>query len=623
MESCVIQLTNAAHKHGNLNIRPCGTDFFPPNVFGSSSEKNELGVPIVLLVKGLSNPVETDIPKDKKTGKPRWFFRKRKWVKDFVRCHKLHANDRIIIKRLSKRMYEIEPWNNSVKKKSILQNEKISSKSELDRTHKKLRDSSKRSDRSRKGQFLTSTTIAHFMAGLFEQNIQDVRMLDAGAGAGVLFASSVEALISRECCPKSIEVVAYENDKRLLPHLENSVKHCETACKKAGIAFLGEARTEDFLEASKILTEDELFSKKKKLFTHAILNPPYKKINGQSITRKLLDSEGIKVSNLYAAFVWLAVKMLVPKGELVIITPRSFCNGPYFRKFRLALLSMMAIQRIHVFKSRKKAFANDGVLQENVILYAIRGVRKPKHVTISSSEGLDFYNMDVRYVPYENVILPNDKDAFIHLILDDNDGNVMSQMQRFGTTLYELGLEVSTGRVVDFRATEYLRQQPENGAMPLVYPCHFHNGFVHWPVKSCKKPNAILSLESTRDLMVMAGYYVLTKRFSAKEEKRRVVAAIYDPQSIQSPFVGFENHLNYFHAGGKGLSSNLAKGLAMYLNSTLFDRYFRLFSGHTQVNATDLKKMRYPTRKQLIKLGGYVKDRMPDQNAVDAIMEKV
>jgi adenine-specific DNA-methyltransferase len=123
--------------------------------------------------------------------------------------------------------------------------------------------------------------------------------------------------------------------------------------------------------------------------------------------------------------------------------------------------------------------------------------------------------------------------------------------------------------------------------------------------------------------MVPSGYYVLTKRFTAKEERRRVLAAIYDPRRFQSPLVGFENHLNYFHTGGKGLSPKIARGLALYLNSTLFDRYFRLFSGHTQVNATDLRKMRYPTHEQLIRLGTHVNNCMPDQQIVDTILDKL
>ena len=123
-------------------------------------------------------------------------------------------------------------------------------------------------------------------------------------------------------------------------------------------------------------------------------------------------------------------------------------------------------------------------------------------------------------------------------------------------------------------------------------------------------------------LLLKSGYYVLTKRFTAKEEARRVVAVIYDPERIKSPLVGFENHLNYFHAGGGVMSLHLAKGLALYLNSSLFDQYFRLFSGHTQVNATDLRKMRYPSAEQLIRLGTYVKHQMPDQESLDAILKK-
>lgn len=140
--------------------------------------------------------------------------------------------------------------------------------------------------------------------------------------------------------------------------------------------------------------------------------------------------------------------------------------------------------------------------------------------------------------------------------------------------------------------------------------------------KCLPRQDTIARSAETQDLLVAAGYYVLTKRFSSKEERRRVVAAIYDPRRIASPFVGFENHLNYFHAGGKGLPEQMAKGLALYLNSSLFDRHFRLFSGHTQVNATDLKKMTYPNREQLMRLGLHVQDRMPEQEMIDTILEE-
>ena len=100
------------------------------------------------------------------------------------------------------------------------------------------------------------------------------------------------------------------------------------------------------------------------------------------------------------------------------------------------------------------------------------------------------------------------------------------------------------------------------------------------------------------------------------------MAAIYDPTRIDAPLVGFENHLNYFHKQGKGLAADLAKGLAVYLNSTIVDQYFRLFSGHTQVNATDLRKMPYPTYEQLLRLGAGVNKTMPNQETIDTIVEK-
>jgi adenine-specific DNA-methyltransferase len=283
---------------------------------------------------------------------------------------------------------------------------------------------------------------------------------------------------------------------------------------------------------------------------------------------------------------------------------------------------MMSLKRIHVFGSRKKAFGDDDILQENIIFHAIRSRKKPEYVTISFSNDTDFDNANVHDVPYEKVVLPYDKDAFIHLLLNEEDCRAIERINRLYTSLSDLEVEISTGRVVDFRAREYLRNQPEKDTVPLVYPCHFENGFVNWPTQTGKKPNSIISSEETRSLMVLSGDYVLTKRFSAKEEKRRVVAAIYDPHKIKSSLVGFENHLNYFHAKGKGLKPCLAKGLALYLNSSLFDKYFRLFSGHTQVNATDLRKMKYPSRKELIQFGMLVKDKMPNQETIDSILKR-
>jgi adenine-specific DNA-methyltransferase len=100
----------------------------------------------------------------------------------------------------------------------------------------------------------------------------------------------------------------------------------------------------------------------------------------------------------------------------------------------------------------------------------------------------------------------------------------------------------------------------------------------------------------------------VVRRFSAKEERRRVVASVVSPASFRdAPMLGFENHLNGFHEDQHGLSETLAHGLAAFLNTTAVDQYFRRFNGHTQVNATDLRLIKYPSRQVLTQLGTWAR----------------
>jgi len=493
----------------------------------------------------------------------------------------------------------------------------------IEQKRKAFSQATSRVERSAIGQFLTPAPIARFMASLFERNVPVVRILDPGAGTGALFTALTEHLISLPTRPESVEIIAYETDRNVMPHLETAIGLCRELCTGAGVAFQGTVRCEDFIPVAASQLHDNLFATTQEGFTHVILNPPYKKINGGTLTRRILSSVGMETSNLYAAFVWLAACLARPGAEIVAITPRSFCNGPYFRRFRKALLGLLDIRHVHMFESRKEAFADDSVLQENIIFHGIRDVPQKGTIKISVSRGPVFGAMRVREVPFQHVVIPDDSDAFIHLADGDDDRQIMERMSQFRATLPDLGLEVSTGRVVDFRARAFLRQDPEAGSAPLIYPCHFDSGFVRWPLTGAKKPNAIASVGETQDLLVPAGYYVLTKRFTAKEEPRRVVGAVYDPTRISAPQVGFENHLNYFHSRGRGLPPDLARGLVVFLNSSLFDRCFRLFSGHTQVNATDLRKMRYPSRRQILQLGREMKTCLPDPERIDAVLEKV
>ena len=79
--------------------------------------------------------------------------------------------------------------------------------------------------------------------------------------------------------------------------------------------------------------------------------------------------------------------------------------------------------------------------------------------------------------------------------------------------------------------------------------------------RSRVRNRTILVAPNTESLLVPAGSYVLVKRFSAKEEKRRVAAAVCDPARLPGDDYGFENHLNYFHRRGNGLPGSVRKGV--------------------------------------------------------------
>ncbi len=337
-------------------------------------------------------------------------------------------------------------------------------------------------------------------------------------------------------------------------------------------------------------------------YTHAVLNPPYKKITSNSRWRLLLRQVGIETVNLYSAFVALSLLLMVPGGQIVAVIPRSFCNGPYHRSFRNFILKRAAIRHVHLFQARNRTFKDDGVLQENVIIRLECGGRQGP-VTVSASTDDTFCDITAHAHPFDQIVLPNDTERFIHVPISF-EKNIIESSAAIRHTLADLGLGVSTGPVVDFRLKKHLRDAPEAGTVPLLYPGHFTADGMIWPRAHGKRPNAICRNGDTEKWLYPNGFYCVVRRFSSKEEKRRIVAGVVDPGTFGgAPALGFENHLNLFHEDKHGLPQFLAHGLAAFLNTTAVDECFRRFSGHTQVNATDLRLMKYPSREALMKLG--------------------
>lgn len=455
-------------------------------------------------------------------------------------------------------------------------------------------DANRRLDPKRKaefGQFMTPASVASFMASLFSGRGGEVRLLDAGAGVGSLTAAFIEHW-GRD----RVAVTAYEVDGVLLAYLRQGLAQYGNG------SFTAAVISRDFIEDG----VDRIQFNSRQSFTHAILNPPYRKINSDSKHRVLLRTVGIETVSLYTAFLGLVIALMAEQGEIVAIIPRSFCNGLYYRPFREWMLEKTSIQHIHLFHSRTSAFNGDDVLQENIIIKLVRG-EKQGNVTITTSSDVTFSDLESHVYPFSDIVGGTDAQKFIHIPLGPTHGG-LDGVPLARCSLEEINLEVSTGPVVDFRVKEFLRAEPENGTVPLLYATHFVDGRLEWPRKS-KKPNAVVLHPATRKWLYPNGCYTVVRRFSSKEERRRIVAHVIEPGVFKSDEIGFENHLNVFHAGKKGIGEDIARGLTVFLNATAVDQYFRRFSGHTQVNATDLRLLRYPERKVLEALGRWARKR--------------
>lgn len=478
-------------------------------------------------------------------------------------------------------------------------------------------------ERSRLGQYFTPVEVGRFMSSLFETPTQDVvHLLDAGGGNGMLTASLVSELCAREQTPPKIEATLWEIDPSLHKEIDTTLALCHSLAEEHGVEFSCQVVFGDFIEdAVNRIVGGDLFDHDERAFDLAILNPPYRKLASNTRERDLLHSAGIETSNLYSAFVWLAMELLGDQGQLVAITPRSYMNGTYFRPFRKRLAELMRFRRVHIYESRNKAFAGDDVLQENTIIHAMKG-GAPAPVEISVSNSPDDTGMAFRSISPDELIFPDDPDAVIHVVPDEIDAHIGRIMRGMPNTLADMEVSVSTGRVVDFRVKDRLRTEAEKGDVPLIYPRHLANGFIDWPQAKNGKPNAISPAGPDDPLLLPSGWYVLVKRLSAKEEPRRIVATLCDPSCVSTDRIAFDNKLNVLHDRNTGLPREFAIGLAMYLNSSIVDAYFRQFSGHTQVNAGDLRAIRFPAREQLLRIGARCSGSMPSETEINEILRQ-
>lgn len=457
-----------------------------------------------------------------------------------------------------------------------------------------------KSKRKKKGQFFTSAETAMFMADMFDLSDCEgsVSVLDPGAGTGILSIAFLERLMSLSS-NINVSLTCYETDPEVLPVLKSNLEYAKSEYP-GRIEY--RVLEEDYILSQSNDFEENLLANEDPLkYDYIIANPPYLRVMRDHPAAMSMPKVVHGAPNLYFLFAAMSLFNLKNEAEMVYIIPRSWTSGAYFKAFREYLLSVGKIEQIHLFVSRDKVFNAEEVLQETMIIKVIRSNYKPENVLITSSNSCnDFANITKLMVPYDAVV--SGEDLYVYLPTSDEEIEVIKKINTYHTTLPDEGLKMKTGIVVDFRQWDELRKEPGDHILPLFYSQHIRDGRVnHQP--SGKEFDWII--DEKPGLIQKNKNYVFIKRFTAKEERRRLQCGVYSPADFKEyKFIGTQNKINFIdRVDGSEMDVQTTYGVYALLNSTLFDMYYRILNGSTQVNSTEINSIPVPPANMIKKIG--------------------
>lgn len=457
-------------------------------------------------------------------------------------------------------------------------------------------------DVKRFGKFYTPTTIASYiLKRLGYPGTGEGTLLDPACGAGAFLAEAARSFLAARPKAHWEDLVGAIQGIDLDPVavLIARTRLLEVALE-AGLE-IGEARFR--VECRDALDDEEHGGTLFDGFTqrsaiekteYVVGNPPYGKIHSSDPRIAQYRGTVYGHANLYGIFLALAVERLREGGRLGFVVPRSFASGLYFRNLRRHLLDTLRLDEIAVFGSRNNVFP--GVLQETLLLLATRESGSGATVVWEPRDPGELAegrhpDRAIR-VPEENLSLGPRYDHVLVMSANPVAHEVLKRIRRHSRPLSEHGLKVSTGRLVWNRAKEYLRTDPEPGALRVYWPVNVRPYVFDPGLKERSRFNYAVLSERTRGSLSYPEDLVITKRTSAKEQARRIEAGFIrgDHPALSEGFF-LENHLNFIRRVSGQADLRIVSAV---LNAKITNAVFAMVNGNTQVSATELMHLPLP-----------------------------
>jgi hypothetical protein len=349
---------------------------------------------------------------------------------------------------------------------------------------------------------------------------------------------------------------------------------------------------------SMIETRDSLAISEGELKPYDLIigNPPYGKTTLSDSQRQIYKRSLYGHANLYGLFTDLAVRLVKPSGLIGYVTPTSFLGGQYFKALR-GLMKEEAPPVMMDFVTERHGVFED-VLQETMLTVYKQadGGKAPVAVHFMKPNGED---SPVQVQAVGMFKLPAKGEEPWFLPRDPQQAVLLKKLASMPNRLADYGFCVNTGQLVWNRHKGQLREDKGKGCHPLIWAesVMAEGRFNFSAVRRNHTP--YFHVHRGQDYLVTRESCVLVQRTTAKEQKRRLIAALL-PESFVHNHGGVvvENHLNMIKPI-PGKASIFPATIAVLLNTGALDLAFRCISGSVAVSAYELNSLPLPSPEQM------------------------
>lgn len=332
-------------------------------------------------------------------------------------------------------------------------------------------------------------------------------------------------------------------------------------------------------------------------FDLVIGNPPYGRVRLSTELRNRYRRSLHGHANLYGVFTDLAIRWVRNGGVIAYVTPTSFLGGEYFKALRGLIALEAPPVAIDLVMDRKDVF--EDVLQETLLAtYRRDGLRKVAsvHVIVSGDEA------ELEIQPAGHFTLPEDTRKPWILPRSPDQAPLIARMAAMPHRLRDYGYKVSTGPLVWNRHKPQLSNRATGNSLPVIWAESVtpEGSFVY----RCEKKNhaSRFQVHSGDDWLITRATCVLVQRTTAKEQRRRLIAAELPISFLREHgAVVIENHLNMLRPLFEPPLVSPSVVTAM-LNSGVVDEAFRCINGSVAVSASELEALPLPEPRQTGKI---------------------